>query len=789
MSSRRHGTQTRAFGSGFRENHDSSAYYARELMPLDVESDIEHNPLPENPLPQYARNQIFSKGITDLKELPDRCVHLLLASPPLNMVSDQVVDISLGQHLDLFGKVVREAYRVLVDGGRACVMVSNAGQSPYIPLHTLLIEIASRAGFFMRGEIIWDEGEQRSMVFRDFQRPGAHHWPNETHGYILVFQKPPFGRKRPEGREATISRETFLENTKSFWRVPTSGFLEFEENSQLLGELARRLIHLYTYSGEIILDPYAGNNGIVDAVQGNGRVFVGFTLGNSFQERPHPHVRKLQLNLGSPSLGVRPRDRVDGGILLAYPDAAQVGLRPKRVNELPPDSRNRIHLASSEHMSQLPDRCIDLMFTSPPYNVGKEYDDELTMGEYLGLLRRVLSETYRVLVDGGQAGVNVANIGRKPYIPLHSYVVEIALEVGFSMTGEIIWEKGMSGASTAWGSWMSPANPTLRDTHEYVLLFQKLEGPTGANADGIRHDQIAKERGSVWRIAPASAKHSKHPAPFPVELPRRMIDLYSNVGDVILDPFMGTGATAVAADECERYFVGYEINPEYVATAHERIEEARISQRFVRIARDKYSLFGDNLSSSSLSRYFESCFDESIRQLGLVPVWICKLCTLNDKPEYGRGEKPLKCPSCDGDRVFYVGDFQSRASAVGSTFRAAVQVLFEKTFGTMLSASDAGVRTHNLEASPTIAVEAKGSPTQYGRPGMKRSDTRKKTHDNARRYKNEHPNNVFFVVSNSFPEHAQDIRSADVDGYFDVTDPDQIEALNSRIKNILDQFG
>ena len=148
--------------------------------------------------------------------------------------------------------------------------------------------------------------------------------------------------------------------------------------------------------------------------------------------------------------------------------------RPSRPEKpLPPKARDRIFCKSSEHMDNLPDRSVHLMVTSPPYNVGKDYDDDLSMEEYLGLLENVMSETYRVLVDGGRACVNVANIGRKPYIPLHAYVIQMAAKVGFFMRGEIIWDKGMSGVSTAWGSWMSPSNPTLRDTHEYILVFQK----------------------------------------------------------------------------------------------------------------------------------------------------------------------------------------------------------------------------------------------------------------------------------------------------------------------------
>ncbi|MBM3958083.1 MAG: site-specific DNA-methyltransferase, partial [Gemmatimonadetes bacterium] len=148
-------------------------------------------------------------------------------------------------------------------------------------------------------------------------------------------------------------------------------------------------------------------------------------------------------------------------------DAALEGPPPDELDEqpVPADVLDRIFCHTSEDMHELPDRSVHLMVTSPPYNVGKEYDRDLTLDEYRGLLRRVLAETHRVLVSGGRACVNVANLGRKPYIPLHAHVIEQAEKAGFQMRGEIIWDKGPgAGASTAWGSWMSATNPTLRDT-------------------------------------------------------------------------------------------------------------------------------------------------------------------------------------------------------------------------------------------------------------------------------------------------------------------------------------
>jgi len=246
-------------------------------------------------------------------------------------------------------------------------------------------------------------------------------------------------------------------------------------------------------------------------------------------------------------------------------------------NALPPDCVNRIICASAEEMNRFPDCSVHLMVTSPPYNVGKEYDQDLSLGEYLYFLRTVWSEVQRLLVPGGRACINVANLGRKPYIPLHALIAQNMLELGFLMRGEIIWNKAASAsASTAWGSWCSATNPTLRDVHEYILIFSKglyrRPNPDGREATILR-DEFLEFSKSVWSFPAESARKIGHPAPFPVELPRRLIQFYTFKGDVVLDPFMGSGQTALAALETERRFVGYEIDPAYVELAESRINQ------------------------------------------------------------------------------------------------------------------------------------------------------------------------------------------------------------------------
>ncbi len=248
---------------------------------------------------------------------------------------------------------------------------------------------------------------------------------------------------------------------------------------------------------------------------------------------------------------------------------------PYVENPVPPDVIDRIFPHTSEHMHELPDCSVHLMVTSPPYNVGKEYDENLTLEEYRAFLRRVWQEVYRVLVPGGRACINVANLGRRPYIPLHAFIVEDMLRCGFLMRGEIIWNKASTASpSTAWGSWRSATNPTLRDVHEYILVFCKdmfrRPNPSG-RASTISREEFLEFTRSVWTFPAVQARQVGHPAPFPVELPYRCIQLYTFAGEVVLDPFMGSGQTAIAALQAGRHYVGYEIHAEYVRLAEERI--------------------------------------------------------------------------------------------------------------------------------------------------------------------------------------------------------------------------
>ena len=244
-------------------------------------------------------------------------------------------------------------------------------------------------------------------------------------------------------------------------------------------------------------------------------------------------------------------------------------------SEIDEDKLDKIYCKSSENMDEIPDNSIHLIITSPPYNVGKEYDEDLTLDEYLKLLQRVFKNCHEKLVTGGRACINIANIGRKPYIPLHAMIMEIMLDLGFLMRGEIIWDKSASGGgSCAWGSWMSASNPVLRDFHEYILVFSKdsySKNKKQPKKDTIEKQDFIDWTKSIWTFPAVNAKKIGHPAPFPVELPHRLINLYSYEGDVILDPFCGSGSTFIAARQNNRRYIGYDIKKEYVELAEKRI--------------------------------------------------------------------------------------------------------------------------------------------------------------------------------------------------------------------------
>lgn len=245
------------------------------------------------------------------------------------------------------------------------------------------------------------------------------------------------------------------------------------------------------------------------------------------------------------------------------------------INEISSDVMNKIFTRSSETMSEIPDESVPLIVTSPPHkdlNISerlKAYDANRYM------LRRVWKECHRILADGGRMCVHVQNKGRNPYIPFSSHVIEDLLYIGFHMRGDIIWNKGISsGTTTNWGTFGSAQNPILRDIHEYILVFGK--GNQSRERAATEEEKLSSEvftelTLSVWNMRPAPTRKIGHPEAVPIELPRRCILLYSYPNDVVVDPFIGSGTTALAALSSRRRFVGYEINEDYSSLSQSRI--------------------------------------------------------------------------------------------------------------------------------------------------------------------------------------------------------------------------
>lgn len=257
-----------------------------------------------------------------------------------------------------------------------------------------------------------------------------------------------------------------------------------------------------------------------------------------------------------------------------------------------------IYNKSCLKMDELSDNSVDLIVCSPPYGVGVDYGntyvDKMPIEEYLEFSLNYLYEFYRVLVRGGRLCIVIANTGRKPYIPLNGFLWMLALQVGFLPRGEQVWFKGhaIAAGKTSWGSWKDAKNPQFRDCHENILDMERpsddehdkiivlskeifeLDCTGYEKSKKITGSDFAYESFSVWNVKPENRKRNPHPAPFPVEIPKRCIEFLTRPDQIVLDPFCGSGNTWIACEKLpeKRRFVGYEINPDYVKLAYKRVK-------------------------------------------------------------------------------------------------------------------------------------------------------------------------------------------------------------------------
>lgn len=238
-----------------------------------------------------------------------------------------------------------------------------------------------------------------------------------------------------------------------------------------------------------------------------------------------------------------------------------------------------------EMMKKLPDSSIHFAVTSPPYNVGKDYDnhnDKMKHQDYLDWLYKVWEETKRVLVPGGRFAINIAPTGIRDFVAIHHDYIEQMKKLGMKFRTEILWYKQTMLKRTAWGSFKSPANPHIVPSWEYVLIFTKdqdrLDGdPKMAD---ITKEEFMQFSDGFWKIKPETQRKG-HPAPFPEDLIYRLMKFYSYKGNNVLDMFGGTGTVAVIAKRTGRNFVHIDISPQYCKVASDRLENEKLQKKLL----------------------------------------------------------------------------------------------------------------------------------------------------------------------------------------------------------------
>jgi len=254
-------------------------------------------------------------------------------------------------------------------------------------------------------------------------------------------------------------------------------------------------------------------------------------------------------------------------------------------------TKHKIINGDSRQMSELTDRSVHLIITSPPYWQLKDYGTENQIGfndsyeNYINNLNLVWSECHRVLHDGCRLCINIGDqfarsvyYGRYKVIPIHSEIIRFCETAGFDFMGQIIWQKqttmNTSGGGAVMGSFPHPRNGIVKLDFEYILLFKKQGNAPKPIKEQKDNAVMTNEEWNTyfnghWYFN--GAKQDKHLAMFPEELPARLIKMFSFHGETVLDPFMGSGTTALVAKKLNRNSVGYEINPEFIPIIKQKI--------------------------------------------------------------------------------------------------------------------------------------------------------------------------------------------------------------------------
>lgn len=227
---------------------------------------------------------------------------------------------------------------------------------------------------------------------------------------------------------------------------------------------------------------------------------------------------------------------------------------------------------------------VDLVVTSPPYNVDIQYDshkDDVSYADYLEFSEKWMARCYDFLKDDGRFCLNVPldkNKGGQQSVGAD--FTTLAKKIGYKYHSTVVWNEGNISRRTAWGSWMSASAPYVIAPVELVIIFYKdsWKKTSGSKQSDVTRDEFMAWTNGLWTFNGESKKRIGHPAPFPLELPRRCVKMFSYVGDTVLDPFMGSGTTLIAAGINGRQAIGVDVDKGYCKLAQARIEkEAALS--------------------------------------------------------------------------------------------------------------------------------------------------------------------------------------------------------------------